>query len=349
MIETVLEMLPVVLLFTAFGGASLAAVLSEFPKARPWRIRREQLMQLAQENGLGVEADAQNCTARGELQGRPFAMGICTEHGSKSKAIKLWARLKLDGCPEGLVLAEESLLSGIGRVFGTRESKLGDPEIDAVFTITGQSSPEEVKCFLSPPVRKALLEDMTRLRRARVVGGWVVSEQVFFTPFWMRQHFRPLLEGFRQLATTLDGQTSELVASPVERKLRTFAARSLLLWTPLFLLSLFAVDSGGSAEVGILRGGLFLLIAPTIAVYRGSEMGRVLLQGVYAFFALATASLTVLGVLEFAELVSWRLLRLSEDNAFPFFLVSTLATLLLWGARHYLKVLDSSLASRRGF
>ena len=300
--------------------------------------------------GMGLVVDRPSCLAHGLWDGYPFKIGVKTVRRSKSNAIVLWAEMVLPGCPAGFSLSEETMLAGLYRTFGGKEPTIGDAEFDAVFFVDGTANVDEVREFLTPPVRRTLAACLPAFE-GRLENGAVVSETTFLTPLAMESRMRTLLQGFRQLAQGMSGQeefAEETRLDPVGRKLRKFAARSLLLWIPLLLGSLVQFGPGAPVEGRLLQAGILSGLLLTIAVYRGNDVARVLLQSLYAFSALASAGILLFGMLESVDVLASNHLRISEDDVLTFLVCWGTLALTFWGARHYLKILDRGTTSRRG-
>lgn len=323
--------------------------ISEFPNAGVWRARRELLMDLSER--MGLEVERANCVAQGLLEGHAFRVGVKTVRGSKSTSIILWGELTVEGCPSSLTLSEESILDGLSRAFGAKEQTIGDAQFDGVFFIKSDNI-DETRAFLTPLIRNALAQGLPRLR-ARLEKGTVVSETTLMTPLRMGSAIRELLLGYQHLALALNGQgplaEEKTRVDPIQRKLRRFASRSLLVWMPVFLLSLFTLTSSEpTAAERCLQVGAPLGLLLTASVYRGHEVARVFLQGFYAFATLASGLVLLAGVLESAEVHDSSYLHLHDTDVIGFTLFWAPLTLFFWGARHYLKVLDRSAKARRG-
>ena len=121
---------------------------------KPWRTVKDRLMDFALREGF--EVDRQRCTARGELDGVPFAFGMKTESGSKSQHMELWAVLESEEIPPDLELSGECLLSGVSRALGYEEASLGDPEFDAAFWIVTDDV-DRARDYLTPSRRRGFL------------------------------------------------------------------------------------------------------------------------------------------------------------------------------------------------
>ena len=316
-----------------------ALLISEFPNARVWRRQREFFLDLAQDFGLSLERET--CTTRGELGGLVFSAGIRTKRGFRNTDIRLWGRLELEGCPEGLEITEVSLLSGWARTMGAEDLILDDPEFDAVFRVTGSTDIEAVRAFLTPSLRQALLKTLPLLPQGRLADGAILSEKFFATPLIMRHYFRPFLERFRIFSQILEEQQARVSCGTVEKKLKKFAVTNLLFCLPMLWQSVHAFKGHESREALVIQFGLLSLVVLNLFVFRANQGARVLLQGVYAFLSLATASVIVIGFLEFSELLSLGIFRLGEDNSASFFFINGAALIIFWGSRHYLKILHS--------
>jgi fumarate reductase subunit D len=314
--------------------------IAEAHEAGPWQKKRTILMALAKEYGLEVEDSGEK--AVGTLEGVPFAIGIASVQCSKSKIIELWARLELPDCPESLSLRSEDLLTGIGRIFGSEELSLGDPEFDAAFEVGGESV-EQVKSYLTPEVRSGFLRFFTKLPEARLKERSVHSGKRFTTPFFMTRHFRPLLENNSLLASAVQGRIAPLQADEssgvVEGKIRLFALWTLPLWLALFVLTLSGAETSNQWASTVALGVGTLMSAGALTA---SEIARVALQGFYAFMSLFTALLLVLGVLHGTEIYEPRLLNFIDQEYTAFFLFVSIALLGFWGARNYLRGLDQT-------
>lgn len=313
--------------------------VSEFHEAGPWKKKRRQLMALAEEFGLTIQDDGRS--AVGEFEGLRVSVGMKSIRLSKSKIVRFWSKLELPDCPSELELREEDIFSGVGRLFGAEELSLGDPEFDAAFNIWGGDL-DQVREFLTPNVRSGLLWGMPKLPGAVLRKGAVLYEKSFHTPFFMGRHFQPTLEHFREFAVTLQGDTPADLGNTgvVSGKVRKFAAKSLFLWVPLFLGTLSVSEQFPTVPQGFTAMGLFF----TLFALSANEVARVLLQGFYAFMALAVSILFLIGGLDFSELVNFSFIRLDEDGAFPFFLFNFLAGISFFGIRNYLRTLDQTRA-----
>lgn len=329
-------MLPLIGLavLAAVGLSALAwtCCISEFPDAGVWRRRRELLMDLAEQSEL--EVDRTLCVARGRLEGHPFQVGVKTVRARKSTRIALWAELTLAGCPADLRLSEEDMVFGL---LGGQQQTLGDPAFDAVFFIQCDHL-EAAREFLSPTLKVALMRNLPALQ-ARLEKGAVVIELPFLTPLRMESRIRELMSGYRQLAQELNGQLAGEPFDPVQRKLRIFARSSLLIWTPLLLLTFYGIAPGAPPEARLLQGGVGLVVVLTAGVYFGSRLACVGLHALYALAALVSGGVLVTGALESAELIRSNYFRLNDTKIIGFSLFWGFLTLALWSAKRYLSVL----------
>lgn len=307
---------------------------------KPWRTVKDRLMDFALREGF--EVDRQRCTARGELDGVPFAFGMKTVSGSKSQHMELWAVLESEEIPPDLELSGECLFSGVSRALGYEEASLGDPEFDAAFWIVTDDV-DRARDYLTPSRRRGFLHGLTSVPNGKVKDRKVQASRGFSTPLTMSRHFEPLVEKFRLLAETLNVSGERLGGLPegrsgvVEQKVRRFARTSSV----FLLIGLSIVWD--TDQLGVqwlwwsLALGLGLCLATAIKTV---EATRLVLQAYFAFLAAEIAIVTGLGL--------YSQYRHFDEDLFIGLLVGAFVGLAVcWGSRNYLKSMDQTKSAVR--
>lgn len=326
-----------------------AAFISEFPNAGVWRRRRQLFLQQAE--ALGYEIDSEACTATKRVGDFSLLVGIATTYG-KSKSIKLYGKFTLPDCPPKLGISQESL-GAVSRAFGDKDLTLGEPEFDAVFWLTCDST-DQLRDYLTPTRSRAFLQQMVSIPRTCVRDGAVHTDVHFATPNRMGSYFSPVLEGLERLARALQGEDlpsgTQGAPTAVQQKLRKFGRNGALAWSLLALPTLAAIaqsDTGNAIDF-LLAMVPVLMCTLHLSLLRGHPGTRLLLQGLYAFLALLAGGVLVLGLMDAADMAPFSLVKLREDEVVPFLMVGTLSTFWFWSCRHYLKALDTFTARSRG-
>lgn len=343
-----LEWEPVVflgLLGSGLGWMTWALFISEFPNASPWRRGRKRFLDSAEE--LGFDVSRENCTATKDVDGVLLTVGIKVVR-DKSNSIVMSAQLPLPEVPSGMMVAQEMSVWGGSRALGAKERTTGDPEFDAVFWLQCDDE-EQLRGYLTLPRREALLRWTDQVPTARLTEQGIVAERIFFTPGKMKEAtFGPFLSGLEGLVREFQGGEpgeEKPRGSAVGEMQRRFARNTMFIWL-FWLLGSVAVPSF-DIVTNLIRVSSGLMVLLTFGLYRDVQGSRVLLQGVYAFLSLVSCGVLVLGLLESAELLSWRFLRLEESQVVVFAIIGSLTTLWLWGRRHRLKALDTLRARTR--
>lgn len=337
--------------FAGLSGGGLvwltwACFISEFPNASSWRRGRERFLATAE--NLGFEVSPEDCTATKQVEGLPLTVGIkVTRNGTNS--IVMSAQAPLSEVPSGLSVSHEMSVWGGSRALGADERTTGDPEFDAVFWLQCDDE-EHLQRYLTLPRREAFLRWIEQVPTVRLTEQGFVARREFMTPLKMTDStFRAFLSGLEGLVREYQGGEPGEVrprASAVGAMQRRFARSTMFVWL-FFLLGSVAVPVFDVAS-NLIRASSGLMVLLTYGLYRDVQGSRVLLQGAYAFLALASFGVLVLGFMEAADLLSWRFLRLKDDDLVVFGPLGSLTTLWLWGRRHRLKALDTSRARSRG-
>lgn len=343
-----MDLLPPLILMLSVGVVGWLGwfcVISEFPDASPWRRGRECFLDLAEQ--LGFVVSRESCIATKQVTELSLTAGIKVVR-LKSNSILMYGHIPLPDAPSGLSVSLDTSTWAFTRAFGAKERSVGDPEFDAVFW-TLCDDEEQMRSYLTPQRRQALLQWIPQVPSARIADSAIRAEVNFNTPSRMRAStFEPFLSGLEGLASSFQSVTEgeQSGHSAVSFMLKKFAHRTTLVWSVLLLLSL-AVDSF-DVVTNLARVSTAIMVLLSAGLYRGFQSCRVLLQGVYAFLGLASGGVLVAGLLEAAEFLPWRFLRLKEDEIVAFVIVGSVITLWLWGCRHHLKALDTSKARSRG-
>lgn len=132
--------------------------------------------------------------------------------------------------------------------------------------------------------------------------------------------------------------------------MRKFGRNGALAWSLLALPALVViVQSGVRNAIDLLLAMVPILIcALHLSLYRGHPGIRLSLLGLYAFLALVAGTVLALGLMDAADLVPIRLVKLRGSEVVPFLMVGTFSTCWFWSCRHYLKALDTVTARSRG-
>ncbi len=344
------DLLPPLILMLSVGVVGWLGwfcVISEFPDASPWRRGRERFLDLAEQ--LGFVVSRESCIATKQVTELSLTAGIkVVRH--KSNSILMYGHVPLPDVPSGLSVALDTSTWAFTRAFGAKERSVGDPEFDAVFW-TLCDDEEQVRSYLTPQRRQALLHWIPQVPSARIADGALRAEVNFNTPSRMRQTtFEPFLSGLEGLASSLQSESvtegEQIGHSAVSFIQRKFARRTTFVWSFLLLLSL-VVDSF-DVVTNLVRASTAIMVLLSAGLYRGFQGCRVLLQGIYAFLGLASGGILVVGLIEAAELLPWRFLRLKEDEIVVFVIVDFVIIFWFWGCRHHLKALDTTKARSRG-
>jgi hypothetical protein len=296
-----------------------------------WSGRKRAFERFARDQGLRVDSKEDCSTARGELEGHSFEMSLAFRSG-KEAHYQLKTSLSLRDCPLDLKLSKEGLITGLKRTVGREEFILGDEEVDTAFWIQA-AGPEEARNYIVSPRREALLRFLTRLPWGGLTAGKITSTKTLWLPLFGERLFRKTHRCMALLADGLCGKGRLMAELPPERfsVLQRVLMRSIpgTLITMIFLLIFGSQTPEMAGEV--IKGSAWVGIMIASLAFISGRVGRLLLQGYYAFLTIAIGIFTLLFSFKIAQF------PVSDDDRWITILMSLIAAFLCWAMRHYLR------------